>query len=196
MAWLLDEDQALKAKLSGYTITNYADQRQLPVPVFFRFPDTEEVTRTFPNIAIDLVEIVFDPTRAHRAAEYVSSVNLMEQSTPAEGYSWLAYDMALPWMLMYQIATYARQPWHDRQLTAMLFQLFPEEFGCLDMSSIDGTIRRADLQSIERSDTYDATHKRLYRNIFTVGISSELYLGQVTAIQNVANVAVDVSWVA
>jgi len=196
MSWLLDEDQALKTKLSGYSVTNYADQRQIPVPVFFRFPDPEEVTRTFPNMAIDLVEIVFDPTRAHRTPEYISMVNLVEQSPPPEGFSWLAYDMPLPWMLMYQIATYARQPWHDRQLTAMLFQLFPEEFGSLDMSDIDGTIRRADLQSIERQDTYDANHKRLYRNIFTIGISSELYLGQVTAIQNVSSVTVDVSSVA
>ena len=180
--WGLAEDEALKAKLSGFSVTNPANGSQIPVPVFFRMPDTEEVTRTFPHIAIDLVEIVFDPTRAHRAVQFplpYTPVGI----TPPEGTALVADDYPLPWSLHYQIATYARQPRHDRQLQMLMFRMFPEQYGSLNMGEIDGTIRRADLLNAFRRDTVDASKKRLYRYIYTVAVSSEFFANEVQAIQ-------------
>lgn len=182
--WVLDEDAALKQKLSGYTVTNYADGKQLPIQVYYRLPDAEEVTRTFPHIAIDLVEINFDPTRAHRAMLFRMNYDL-EQATPQTGSILEAYDYPLPWSLHYQLAAYSRNPRHDRQLAMMLYQMFPEQYGSLDMASFDGTVRRADLVDVVRRDTVDQNQKRLYRNIFTVAVSSEFLLGDVVAIQQV-----------
>lgn len=176
MPWLLDEDEALKQKLKGFTVQNYADDVQISVPIWYRFPDAEERQRTYPHIAIDLVEVNFDPTRAHRALEYIQTwTNDPEQATPPAGFSTIADDFPLPWILVYQLAAYSRDPVHDRQLAAMLYMQFPEQYGSLDMTSIDGTIRRADLQSVVRRDTVDSDRKRLYRNIFTIAVSSEFY---------------------
>lgn len=191
MPFILDEDSALKEKLTGFSLSNYADGKMLKIPVFFRFPDPEEVTRTFPHIAIDLVEINFDPTRAHRAMEFVLKYDL-EQATPMTGFSLVADDYPLPWSLVYQLATYARQPVHDRYMQMMMYRMFPEQYGSLNMAKYDGTIRRADLISSVRRDTVDNKNKRLYRNIFTIAISAEFFVNQVLAIQQATSVNIDV----
>lgn len=191
MPFIFDEDLALKEKLSGFSVKNYTDGRSISIPVYFRFPDAEERTRTFPHIAIDLVEINFDRERAHRAIGYIQKTDL-ETATPLEGFVLSGDDMPLPWSLVYQLAAYSRQPWHDRQLTSMLYMMFPEEFGFLDMSNFDSTIRRADLQSIVRRDTVDSSNKRLYRNIFTIAISAEFYIYQIQQIQLATSIHVDV----
>lgn len=184
--WLIDEDEALKTKLQGLTVTNYVDGRKLPVAVYFRFPDTEERNRTYPHVAIDLIDIQFDRTRAHRANSFTLNYD-MEQATPISGYDLVAYDLPLPWTLVYQLSTFARQPWHDRQLQAMMFQLFPQTFGWLDMTSWDGTIRRADLQGVVRRDMIDTDRKRLYRLIYTIGVSSEFLYADIVTIQQVTS---------
>lgn len=187
--WILDEDEALKDKMSGFSVSNYADNRQIPVEVFFRFPDPEERTRTFPHFVIDLVEINFDTTRAINAGYHNLDYDL-ENATPMSGFTLVADNYPLPWMLMYQITAYSRQPYHDRQLAMIMYRSFPNAYGSLNMSNYDGTIRRADLESVVRRDTVDNENKRLYRNVFTVGISSEFYLNVVTAIQQATSVNV------
>lgn len=192
--FLLDEDRALKEKLSGFYVTNYADGRNIPIPVYYRFPDAEERTRTFPHIAIDLVDVIFDETRAHRAVGYIQPIDT-ETATPLTGFNLVADDMPLPWSLQYQLAAYSRQPTHDRQLAQMLYMMFPQQFGSLNMANYDSTIRRADLVSVTRRDTVDSSNKRLYRNIFTVAISSEFYISEVTAIQQALTAVTNVEFV-
>lgn len=189
--FLIDEDDALKQKLSGLSVPNYSDGRNIQVPVYFRFPDPEVQDRKFPHIAIDLVEIAFDPTRAHRSGvHFPGGMNLINQATPVYGFIPVADDYPLPWKLVYQLAAYSRQPRHDRALTSWLIGLFPEQFGILDMTVQDGTVRRADLISIVRRDTIDATNKRLYRNIFTVAVSSERYVHEIQLAQEITKVVV------
>jgi hypothetical protein len=185
MTWILDEDYALKQKLSGHTLINYANGQLLPIATYFRFPDPEIRTRTFPHVAIDLTEVVFDAERAHRSGGFTLPFDT-ETATPQVGGSLVADDYPLPWSLIYQLACYSRQPEHDRQMMLWMYQAFPEQYGVLNMTAFDGTLRRADLVSSVRRDTVDANNKRLYRNIVTVAISSEFFLNQLTAIQNVA----------
>jgi hypothetical protein len=189
-AWVFNEDEALKEKLQGYSTINYADGRSKKIEVYYRFPDAEIRTRTFPHIAIDLVRIEFDETRAHRALSYVPRYPI-ETATPLLDFTLVADDMPLPWMMIYQLATYAREPRDDRFMTMMMYQLFPEMFGFLDMGKFDGTVRRADLVQVDRRDTVDNENKRLYRNIYTVAISTEFYLNQLQYIQNISSIDID-----
>lgn len=189
MPFLMDEDDALKEKLTnygkGYSVLNYGTATQTPITVYFRFPDTEIVAeRTYPYIAIDLAEINFDPTRAHRAMEFIFNYDT-ETATPLTGFSQVAYDYPLPFSLVYQLACYSTQPRHDRQMASLLYQLFPAGFGSLNMANYDGTIRRADFVSSVRRDTINPqSKKRLYRNIFTIAVSSEFFLGEIEEIQH------------
>lgn len=193
----LDEDNALKSKLCGspnglynpsYTVTNYVDGQQIPILVYFRSPDTEIRTRTFPHFAIDLIDIEPDHERMHRAAGFVVPYPT-ETATPATGTYDVASDFPFPWMLIYQISALSRDPTHDRQLGQLLYMMFPYQFGNLDMSGFDGTFRRADLRSTERRDLpADENNLRIYRQIFTIAISSEFYLNVVQQIQQVLTV--------
>jgi hypothetical protein len=191
MPWLSDEDYALKQKLSGFTVQNYADGKQLPIQVYYRFPDPEERERTFPHIAIDLTEIVFDAERAHRATGYVLTWDT-ESATPMANGALVGDDYPLPWSLIYQLAFYSRNPTHDRQMRMMGYQMFPEMYGSLNMQFFDGTVRRADLVSSVQRDTVDSNNKRLYRNILTVAISSEFFLNQIYAVQRATSVDITV----
>jgi hypothetical protein len=172
-------------------VLNYSTDTLIPIQVYFRFPDSEIVgNRSFPHMAIDLIEINFDPTRAQRGFQY-SFTYATEQATPPIGFSQTAYDYPLPFNLVYQIACYSEQPRHDRQMAGMLYTLFPEGYGFLDMSNYDGTIRRADFVSAVRRDIVDpSSKKRRYRNIVTISVSSEFLLGQVYEIQHVSNAPV------
>ncbi|MBU6430013.1 MAG: hypothetical protein KGR26_13445 [Cyanobacteria bacterium REEB65] len=182
--WLLDEDSALKSKLEGFSVANYADGELVPVPIWFRYPDPEKRPRTFPHIQIDMIDIEFDPERAHRSAGYIQQIPT-ETATPASGFYLGATDMPLPWTIIYQLTAKSRQPRHDRQLDQFLFMRFPEQFGFLDMSNYDGTIRRADLRSHTKRDVIDPDRKRTYQTIITIGVSTEFYLQEFIQIQQV-----------
>lgn len=192
VTWLVQEDLALKQKLSGFAVTNYADGKLLPVATYFRFPDAEDRSRSFPHFAIDLVDIQFDSKRAQRSVGPIVPQDL-EQATPPYGFDLVADDAALPWMLIYQIGAYSRNPWHDRQLMSILYQAFPQAYGSLNMSNFDGTVRRADFISAVRRDAIDEAKKREYRVIFTIGVSSQFYLNQIQYIKQVTglNITVD-----
>ena len=196
--WCIDEDYALKEKLQGFTIPNYASGpggkgKSFTPPVFFGFPDPEENQRVYPHIQINLIDIQYAADRAHRAAEFRLTYD-EETATPATNYTLVAEDFPTPWNLIYQITAYSRQPWHDRMFSMMLFQMFPQQYGSLDMTHFDGTVRRADLVDVVQRDLLEATQgkqKRVYRKIFTVSVSSEFFLAEVIQIANVLSVNVD-----
>lgn len=190
--WTIDEDYALKEKLQNFQIPNYAPNAQgqtkwFTPAVFFDMPDTEERTRQFPRIQLTLTDIQYAEERAHRAAEFRLTYDL-EQSTPLTGFDLIAEDFPTPWNLIYQISAYSRQPWHDRMFNMMFYQMFPQQYGSLDMSNFDGTLRRADLVDVVQRDMLDAEKKRVYRKIVTVSISSEFFLAQVIQVQQARSV--------
>lgn len=191
MPFLFDEDRALKEKLSGFKVVNYADGREIPIQVWYRFPDPEErEKRTFPHISIDLIDILPANDRAHRAFEFVLPYDL-EQATPATDFNLVGDDFPLPWSLEYQLSTYARQPTHDRYMQMMMTRMFPNQYGSLNMAAYDGTVRRADLISHVRRDTVDANNKRLYRVVYTVAISAEFFVNEVRTVKQALSVNLD-----
>jgi hypothetical protein len=194
--WVLDEDNALKQKLLGnprFYVTNYASNpdgttQTIPIQVFFRSPDVEIRTRTFPFVSIDLIDIVSEDDRAHRSAGPIVPFDL-ETATPPAGFNMVADDFPLPWSLIYQLSCCSRQPTHDRQMTQLMYMMFPHQFGSLDMGNFDGTVRRADLQNVVRRDLpADDANKRIYRQIFTIGVSSQFYLNEINLIQQAISV--------
>ena len=194
MPWLFDEDEALKQKLLGFVTTNYPTGNHVPIQVYFRFPDPEERVRTFPHIAIDMVRIEFAGDRAHRANSFIQPIPT-ETATPSTGYNLVADDMPLPWNLIYQLRTFARTPWDDRFMQMMMFQLFPEGYGYLNMAAFDGTTRRADFVDAVRRDTLDRANKRVYSVVNTVLVSSEFYLNQIQTIQQVSTVEIQLDYI-
>jgi hypothetical protein len=199
IGFALDEDEALKMKLENYgrpfTVINYANLKEIPIAVYYRSPDVEIRKRTFPHIAIDLIDIEPDHERMHRCEGMVvpmpieSPTGLITEE-PRSAIYW-ADDFPFPWMLIYQLSAISRDPTHDRQLAQLLYHMFPYQFGQLDTSMFDGTIRRADLRGTTRRDLpADQTNKRIFRQIFTIAVSSEFYVDEIMQIPLVSSVDV------
>jgi hypothetical protein len=167
MPYIINEDKALKALLSGITVADSGNPTR-PVGVWFGQPDVEIRQQSYPYITIELVGISEAFDRAHRG--YVDYPYNPEGSNAEEEYAgWYP----IPVNLDYQVTTYARQPRHDRQMINALFApgRLPLRFGLMQIPE-DGTVRRVDMLGFVKRDTTEQD-KRLFSNIYNVQVSSE-----------------------
>lgn len=175
MAFILAEDAALKARLQDIYV---ADEKnpQRKVGVWFGQPDLEIRDQAYPYITIDLFDINEAIERAHRG--YVELQYRPDSIPMVNPNHALRVDFPIPVNLDYQVTTYCRQPRHDRQLLSeLLTTRLPMRFGHLPIPGED-TVRRLDLLGYAKRDTVENA-KRLFVNIFSVRVSSELYIGQI-----------------
>lgn len=179
MPYIINEDKALKALVSGITVSDSGNPSR-PVGVWFGQPDNEIRQQSYPYITIDLVGISEAIDRAHRG--YIDLPYTPEGGNSNETY---ATWYPIPVNLDYQITTYARQPRHDRQIINALFApgRLPMRFGLLDIPE-DGTARRVDLMGFVKRDTTEQ-EKRLFRNIYNVQVSSEFLPAQLVQLYQV-----------
>jgi hypothetical protein len=183
MTFIISEDEALRNVLTGMTVSDNKNP-QRPVGVWFGQPDPEIRTQSFPFITVDLIDIseARERVMAGRGeAWYYEPAGLSSD----EG-----WDMFLPTPinLDYQVTTFARQPRHDRQILAQLMgNRLPLRFGSLPVVEkstqevIDGkpvevgqaTVRRLDVLNVLKRDITESG-KRMFMNVFTVRVSSEI----------------------
>lgn len=208
--WITREDAALKARLKGIRVAVAVDDRGkdldggedsdhddgplLPaskfraVPVFFRLPENEVRRRTFPYITIDFLGMVRDVEREHRGfTTYGDTANAYTPpGTPVGGGR---TELPIPFQAQYQVTQWARYNRHDRQImTQLLANRLEPRFGFLEMVPTAGapddfSVRRMDLISGPTpGDTRDAEGKRVFRKMYSVSISSELFQSDMAAL--------------
>lgn len=186
MAWLLNEDKAIKEKLKGITVedTN-APPEGRPVAVRYRWPETEFAKLSFPLVVIDQTGASIDHEREHRGhIELPYSPEGFPEVVNAEtneGHTGYFSEFPTPYNIDYQISVLSRTAQHDVYLKSILAQTdyLPARFGYLEIPE-DGTIRRLDLiGGPESSWQTDTDGKRLFTSIYAVRISSELLPSQV-----------------
>lgn len=185
MPFLINEDDALKRHLQGLTVSDQNDATR-KVGVWFRLPEAEERPVTYPFITIDLIDVAEESDRAHRGL--VSPAYRPEgYVTPPEGFGDQT-EYPLPVSLTYQITTFTRSAWHDRQLSAqMLGNVIPMRFGGLHVPA-DDTVRRLDFVEWQQVDGLDRDNKRVFRKAYTVTVSAELFLDALIEVQQVTKV--------
>lgn len=177
--FILAEEDALKQKLSGLTVTNLRlpDQR-LPVSIWFRNP-ASVTEKSYPFITIDLVDIVFAADRAHDlnlidVDEWPSTWESFEDSP--DGFDAKA-TRYLPYNLFFQIATHCRSAQHDRELTSVLMttNYLPFRFGWLEVHA-DNTVRHLELVTWQQADISEDPQatKRLFRKVYTIRVTAFL----------------------
>lgn len=198
--FLLAEDEALKVRLSGLTVTDDRNQAR-PVQVFFRYPETE-TERTYPFITIEMLDIVHAKNRQHselpiyyynptggasapagasaapNAMNYWPSISSdFSHITNKNNYQALVSNEFVPVDLLYQVSTFARSALHDRALSAMMLtKIFPFRRGSIHIPA-DNTDRRLDLLDWSTADLLDPEagyRKRIFRKVYTLQISAEL----------------------
>ena len=174
MTFIISEEEALKALLSGITVEDAGNPAR-PVAVFYGQPDKEIRAQVYPYITIDLVGISEDTSRAHRGVVNITSTsNYIPEGVTVTG-DGLKTNFPIPVDLYYQVSTWSRTPRHDRQLVAKLFALgrLPFRFGQLSIPQ-DGTNRRLDMLGFTKRDVTE-NDKRLFNNIYNIRISAEIF---------------------
>ncbi|MFH9606860.1 hypothetical protein [Streptomyces sp. NPDC017448] len=174
MPWLLNEDGALKAKLTGLTVGASAVARPIPVDVRFRVPEDEFEDVTYPLIMLTQISVERAPEREHRGFVHIET---LPEGVAAQGVPLFA-EMPVPYEIDYQVQLFCRTVQHRTELVARLarFEFLPERFGFLTIPQ-DDTVRRLDLiGGPEMSAGRDSDGKRLFTATYRVRVSTELFL--------------------
>jgi hypothetical protein len=183
VTFIVSEDEALRNMLLVMTVSD-AKNSARPVGVWFGQPDPEIRAQSFPFITIDLIDIseATERVMSGKAEPWYFAPDDLEED---EG--WDMY-LPIPINLDYQVTTFARQPRHDRQILGQLLgNRLPLRFGSLPVveflteDTIDdeeiivgqATVRRLDVLNVLKRDITEAG-KRMFMNVFTVRISSEI----------------------
>ena len=193
--WLIAEDQAMKLYVGeDVTVTD----RTSPVggrvvPVWFRMPEQEARERTYPYIAIDLVDLVEANDRMMNNKIKVSMM-LYRPPEPlpatAEGRTIVA-ERPMPVDLYYQITVVSRSAQHDRQLQAAMMRKFPGKWGALYVPN-DSTARTMQLQGFSSAVDVDENGKRTFRRIYTVTVASELWPTVIKSLVNLTTLTIGI----
>lgn len=175
--FILAEDDALKAALKGLVVADENNNTR-PVGVYFSQPDPEVRAQKYPYITIDLIDVIENKPQVQSTYGPLDGGNFdYFQNLPqfdANNYGIGQYYLS-PMLLVYQISTWSRHPRHDRAILSKLNHgcLHPR-FGQLTVPT-DGTVRRLVVTSFAKRDTTDDKSKRLFRNIWTIQIPSEIF---------------------
>jgi hypothetical protein len=172
MSFILSEDLALKTLLTGITVVDEKNASR-PVGVWFANPDVESRAQSYPYITIELLD--FDPATYRQHSGLFQDNDLQGTIAPSGNISY-NYEIPVAWDLIYQITSYSRHPRHDRAIIAYLLnKVFASKRGYLAVPNDLGTetaYRHLILEEFVKRDTIE-DNRRLYRNVFTVTVSSE-----------------------
>jgi len=194
LTFLISEDEALRKKLQGMTVTDQkseGDGNPRSVGVWFGQPDQEIRSQGYPYITIDMLDIQRDQAREMRGI--VSPWYLDPETPNADGFD---IQLPIPVTIDYQITSYARHPRHDRAIVSqLLHEKFPIRFGYLsvDTGKVDGegnpqhTLRRLDIMDVNKRDVTEQA-KRLFVNVITVRVSSEVSVDAARRIYEVTSI--------
>lgn len=204
MPWLLAEDEALKAKFANLLTVVDINNATRPVSVRFRLPENEIANLTYPNIIIDHLGFSKASDREHRGHTRLPYAPEGQQPLTYTDNTDTSYDPALstyltqfptPYDIDYQITVSARKILHMMALRGSLaqFDFLPARFGYLAVHQ-DGTVRRLDIIGGPLSDDVrDQDGKRIFRDVYTVRVSSELIWADIDAFNAAVQVALTVT---
>lgn len=188
--FLLAEDEALKNRFSGLTVSDDRNSSR-EVQVFFRYPEGE-TERLYPFITIELIDIVHARNRQHSvvdqygyhegddwadspsAVQYYPSKGLINVPDALE---YMKTSEYVPVDIMYQVSTFTRSALHDRQLVEkMLTEVVSFRYNSIYIPA-DNTSRRLDLLDWTTADLLDPEagyKKRIFRKVYTLQMTAEL----------------------
>lgn len=183
MTFIFAEDEALKELMQGMICADHTEVER-PVEVWFGQPDLQIREQKFPYVTIDLVDISEAKERvmvSNGVKPWYYEVTYPELDLVPDDWT-MPYP--IPINLDYQVTTYARSPLHDRQMLGQVIgQRLPFRFGSLpvtESTEVSGpdttynkTVRRLDMLGHYKRDLVE-NNKKMYMNIFTVRVSSEI----------------------
>ncbi len=172
MTFIISEDEALKTLMQGIVVSDEKNNTR-SVQAWFSNPDPELRNQSYPYVTIELIGVEW--ARYRQASGYMIDNDRQGTVSPSSG-EVFEYEMPAAWDLMYQITSYARHPRHDRAIISHLLNNdFVANRGFLPVQNDLGTqtsYRHIILQDFAKRDTVE-DGRRLFRNVFTVLVTSE-----------------------
>ncbi len=172
MSFIIAEDQALKSLMQGIVVSDEKNNTR-SVQAWFSNPDPELRNQSYPYVTIELIGVEWANYR--QASGFFIDNDRQGTVSPSSG-EVFEYEVPAAWDLMYQITSYSRHPRHDRAIIAHLLNNdFVANRGFLPVPNELGTqtsYRHIILQDFAKRDTVE-DGRRLFRNVFTVLVTSE-----------------------
>ncbi|GAA2322299.1 hypothetical protein GCM10010149_89320 [Nonomuraea roseoviolacea subsp. roseoviolacea] len=174
MPWLLNEDAAIKAKLSGVQVTTPAGP--LEVPVRWKTPEPENETMTYPVIVISKPRL----SRARdREARGFTRYDYVQEGKPMPGPDdrWGYYgERPIPYNLDYQVTVMCRLQAHETEIAARLARgdKIPERGGFLEIDPLNVVVSLDLIGGPEFTDRVDTHEKRLFTTNYVIRVYTEL----------------------
>lgn len=199
IGFLLAEDEAIKLRFSGLTVSDDRNNAR-PVQVFFRYPEGE-TEKHYPFITIESIGINHARDRQHSETYLYTNTSGPSQltywpsTTPdvtdGPNQDFMRVNEFTPIDLMYQVTTYTRSAYHDRQLTSQIMTtVAPFRFNSIQVAA-DDTSRRFDLLGWTTADLLDEEsgyRKRIFRKVYTLQMSAELPSEALVGLKQVTSV--------
>lgn len=173
--FLVEEDEALKLKLTGLTVSD-ARRAARPVEVWFGQPDLELAKRNYPYISIELVDITEANERVMVGRPFMTYLpeGYTDPTDPDQVLT--AAWFPTPYDLDYNVTAWSRHPRHDRELVSKLLSgPLPIRFGGINLPRSSRTVRLDMLDGPQVADMTDENGKRLFRKVFQVRVATELF---------------------
>jgi hypothetical protein len=180
MPWLINEDAALKAKLTGLVVHDANAPAGRPIQVRFRLPEPEFADTAYPMLVIDHLSIERDPERewhgeCHLRYAPEGMPGWADMNDPA-GSPYYLPEAPIPYTINYQVTLYTRKASHQIEALQQLaaFDRLPARFGYLAVPQ-DGTVRRLD--TVSGPDLADALDggKRVFTATWVLAVPTELF---------------------
>ncbi|TKK84699.1 hypothetical protein FDA94_29230 [Herbidospora galbida] len=175
MPWILNEDEAFQAHLSGLTVSHA--NGVIPVPVRFMYPEVEAPSMDYPMIVIEHVGAELATDRMHRGTVRVDA-GPEGGVLPEEGARWGWYaPFPDPYDLDYSVRVLTRLRSHQIELAGALakFDRLPQTSGFLEITSRDMVASLDVIGGPQFGRSVDDDGKRLFEILYTVRIASEFY---------------------
>lgn len=194
--FIFNEDRAMMSKFSGLVVQDVnAPDTGRPVQTIWLDADVELTSLTYPSIIIANVGLSYDAERAASGwfqlpytpegfTQWITDTNNDVTASPYWAFT------PIPYNIDYQIEVLTRNNNHATFLTAVLSgpDFLSIRHGYLSVPE-DGTVRRLDLMSgPERQNTHDTDGKRVFHNVYTCRVSTELLPAQVDMYTKVTTV--------
>ncbi|MFD9947252.1 hypothetical protein ACFWYW_24200 [Nonomuraea sp. NPDC059023] len=181
MPWILNEDTALKRKLSALSVPTAGGR--LEVPARFSTPEPESADMTYPVIVLTRQAITRAEGRQHHGFMRLP-YRLEDVPERPTGATWdyYSHDHPIPYDLDYQIQVLARSQAHLVELAARLAKSdrLPHQGGFLEIPENRVLVSLDVLGGPEFAELVDANGKRLFSASYMVRVASEFFPGELT----------------
>lgn len=171
MPWVLNEDGALKARLSGIHLEGHGE-----VPVRFSTPETESESADYPSIIITRKDVLPAKDREHRGTvsiDYGPEGGVL----PGEDDRWGWYAQCpLPYNVDYQVLVRARFQAHTTKLAQIIAseRYLPYRFGYLEIPQRNTWASMDLIGGPAFTDSRDDDDMRVFEIHYLVRVFSEM----------------------